>query len=177
VKYTEAIEKIKDTIKIANWAEIRKAGIIPGLPEEIQPRVNFENFPLCTISPCYHLSTNLISFLASDAYSCFNPGVKENLVAADAFRSRTTTCFAEECSECSLKVLCCGMSASYLELYGRLGQCIPQDADPRQVLKQAIEFRKKNDLDYSSKVEQSIEDTLILLRQLLNDRIGPIHVR
>ena len=171
VKYTEAIEKIKDRIKIASWPEIRKAGIIPGLPEEIQPRINFENFPLCAISPCYHLSSNLISFLVSDAYSYFNPGDKENLVTSDAFRSRAT-CFSDECGGCNLQVLCCGMSAAYLDLYGSSGQCIPQDADPQHVLKRAIEFRKKNNLDYSSEIDQSMEDALGLLIQILPDRTG-----
>ncbi len=170
VKYTEAIEKIKDRIEIATWPEIRKAGIFSRLSEEIHPRVNFENFPLCAISPCYHLSSNLISFLVSDGYRYFNPGVEENLVTADALRSRTS-CFAEECGECNLKVLCCGMSAAYLALYGSLGHCIPQDADPRHVLIQAIEFRKKNELDYTSEIEQSIEATLALLERILGARI------
>ncbi|HUU00770.1 MAG TPA: radical SAM protein [Myxococcota bacterium] len=169
VKYTEAIEKIRDRVKIAGWPEIRKAGIIPGLPGELHPRINFENFPLCVISPCYHLSSNLISFLVSDAYSFFNPGDEENLVTADAFRSRQTH-FAEECGECSLIVLCCGMSAAYLELFGHLGHCIPQSADPLRVLGQAIEFRRNNELDYSSEIEQGIEKALSHLRLILSTR-------
>jgi MoaA/NifB/PqqE/SkfB family radical SAM enzyme len=170
VKYTEAIEKIRDRIKIASWPEIRKAGIVRELPEEIHPRINFENFPLCTISPCYYLSSNLISFLVSDAYSYFNPGDNENLVTADAFRSRKT-CFADECASCNLQFLCCGMSKAYLDLFGSLGHCAPQDAEAHQVLKRAIEFRKENKLDYSSEIEQKIGDTIGLLRRILRARM------
>jgi hypothetical protein len=172
IKYTQAIHRLEGKVELATWRMIRDAGLMSGIPERLHPRVTFENFPLCILSPHFFLSADLVDFINASSYWFVFPEAEGSVHTSDGLTSHPRG-FASVCQECRARFMCCGVEPFYLRVHPEEDAFVPVEVDAEVILRNCIEWRKNNGLDVDSDLAGDVDRAVGILKGVFEKRGHP----